>query len=126
MGAAVYLQGIATCDGVTDQHWILNSHTACMKRKPAEPNRADLRQKTQFSNLIRYTPSGTYFARLRVNGKLIRKTLKTDVLSVAKLRLADLSQKPLSAQPIQIASQDQPFVSQGMQIQHAARLLREP
>jgi hypothetical protein len=27
---------------------------------------------------------------LRVNGKLIRKTLKTDVLSVAKLRLAGL------------------------------------
>jgi hypothetical protein len=34
-----------------------------------------------------------------VRGKLIRKSLKTDVLSVAKLRLADLekiSVKPLS------------------------------
>ena len=47
-------------------------------------------QKTQYSNLIRYVPSGTFFARLRVNGNLIRKSLKTDVLSVAKLRLADL------------------------------------
>jgi len=47
-------------------------------------------QKTQFSNLIRYVPSGTYFARLRVRGKLIRQSLKTDVLSVAKLRLVDL------------------------------------
>src|ERR1035441_8923820 len=47
-------------------------------------------QKTQYSNLIRYVPSGTYFARLRVHGKLIRKSLKTDVLTVAKLRLADL------------------------------------
>jgi len=47
-------------------------------------------QKTQYSNLIRYVPSGTYFARLRVRGKLIRKSLKTDVLSVAKLRLGDL------------------------------------
>jgi hypothetical protein len=60
-----------------------------MKSRKAATKTARLWQKTQFSNLIRYTPSGTYFARLRVNGKLIRKTLKTDVLSVAKLRLAD-------------------------------------
>ena len=46
-------------------------------------------QKTQFSNLIRYIPSGNYFARLRVKGKLIVKTLETDVLTVAKLRLSD-------------------------------------
>ena len=44
-------------------------------------------QKTQYSNLIRYVPSGTYYARLRVKGKLIRKSLKTDLISVAKLRL---------------------------------------
>ncbi len=30
-----------------------------------------------------------YFCRVRVRGKLIRKSLKTDVLSVAKLRLSD-------------------------------------
>jgi integrase len=47
-------------------------------------------QPTQYSNLIRYVPSGTFFARLRVGGNLIRKSLKTDVLTVAKLRLADL------------------------------------
>ncbi len=46
-------------------------------------------QKTQYSNLIRYVPSGTYYARLRVKGKLIRRSLKTDTLSVAKLRLSD-------------------------------------
>jgi integrase len=54
-------------------------------------------QKTQFSNLIRYVPSGTYFARLRVRGKLIRQSLKTDVLSVAKLRLADLEKNEREA-----------------------------
>jgi len=47
-------------------------------------------QNTQYSNLIRYVPSGTYFARFRVHGKLIRKSLQTDVLTVAKLRLADM------------------------------------
>jgi hypothetical protein len=42
-------------------------------------------QKTPFSNLVRYIPSGKYFARLRSAGKLIRKSLKTDVLSIANL-----------------------------------------
>jgi len=59
--------------------------------KPPPPAAAEKRwQKTQYTNLIRYAPSGTYFARLRVGGKLIRQSLKTDVLSVAKLRLGDL------------------------------------
>jgi integrase len=47
-------------------------------------------QKTSFANLVRYEPSGTYFARVKVGGKLIRKSLETKVLSVAKLKLADL------------------------------------
>lgn len=47
-------------------------------------------QKTPYANLIRYVPSGAYFAPIRVRGKLIRRSLKTDVLSIAKLRLADL------------------------------------
>ncbi len=54
-------------------------------------------QKTQYANLIRYVPSGSYFARLRVRGKLIRKSLKTDVLSVAKLRLGDLEKNEREA-----------------------------
>jgi integrase len=54
-------------------------------------------QKTQFSNLIRYVPSGNYFARIRVRGKLIRKSLKTDVLTIAKLRLGDLEKNEREA-----------------------------
>lgn len=54
-------------------------------------------QKTQFSNLIRYVPSGNYFARIRVRGKLIRKSLKTDVLTTAKLRLGDLEKNEREA-----------------------------
>lgn len=45
---------------------------------------------TPVTNLIRYAPSGIYFARVRVGGKLIRQSLKTDVMSVAQLRLGDL------------------------------------
>ena len=44
---------------------------------------------TQRANLVRYVPSGTYFARLRVGGKLIQKPLRTDKLTVAKMRLRD-------------------------------------
>ena len=47
-------------------------------------------QKTPFANLVRYVPSGKYFARLRVHGKLIRRCLKTNRITVAKIRLADL------------------------------------
>ena len=38
-------------------------------------------------------PSGSYFARIRVGGKLIRRSLETVVLSVAKLKLADLEKE---------------------------------
>ena len=47
----------------------------------------DLRPKTLFANPVRYAPSGIYFPRMRVRGKLIRRSLKTDNLPVAKLRL---------------------------------------
>jgi len=46
-------------------------------------------QKTPIANLVRNTSSGNYYARVRVRGKLIWKTLKTDRMSVAKLRLGD-------------------------------------
>jgi integrase len=62
--------------------------TTAARRDPANPGK--VWQVTQYSNLIRYVPSGTFFARLRVGGNLIRKSLKTDALSIAKLRLNDL------------------------------------
>src|SRR5215472_17056589 len=45
--------------------------------------------KTRVANLVRYKASGIYFARLRIRGKLFRQSLKTDVLTVARLRLRD-------------------------------------
>lgn len=57
--------------------------------KPATKNALKW-QSTQYANLVRYIPSGIYFARIRVHGKLIVRSLKTDALTVAKLRLADL------------------------------------
>jgi integrase len=46
--------------------------------------------KAPVANLVRYEPSGIYFVRAKVRGKLVRKSLETNVLSVAKLRLADV------------------------------------
>src|SRR6266446_3804064 len=65
----------------------------------------DLWQKTSYANLVRYNPSGTYFCRVRIRGKLIRKSLKTDVLSVAKLRLTDEEKKHREAAQRQLAIQ---------------------
>jgi hypothetical protein len=45
---------------------------------------------TPSANPIRYLPSGIYFSRIRVRGKLIRHSVKTNTLSVAKLRLGDM------------------------------------
>src|SRR5438067_2230407 len=46
-------------------------------------------ESTAVQNLIRCVPSGAYYSRFKVGGKLIRRSLKTSVLSVAKLRLTD-------------------------------------
>ena len=46
-------------------------------------------QKTPVANLVRHVQSGNYYARIRVRGKLIWKSLKTDRICVAKLRLSD-------------------------------------
>ena len=58
--------------------------------KPQNPESTRLWTKAPVANLVRYEPSGIYFARAKVRGKLIRKSLDTNVLSVAKLRLADV------------------------------------
>ena len=39
--------------------------------------------------LVRYVPSGKIYARFRAGGKLIQKSLKTDRVTVAELRLGD-------------------------------------
>ena len=46
-------------------------------------------ESTQVQNLIRYRPSGTYYARFKVGGRLVRQSLETAVFSVAKQRLPE-------------------------------------
>ena len=61
-----------------------------IRMKTSSSNDKDSRwQKTPVANLVRHVQSGNYYARIRVRGKLIWKSLKTDRISVAKLRLSD-------------------------------------
>src|SRR5436305_15016464 len=46
-------------------------------------------QKTKTQHLIRYLPKGTFYAYFKVGGKPFRKSLRTHVYSVARLRLGD-------------------------------------
>ena len=57
--------------------------------RPSSNSTEALWESTTVQNLIRYRPSGTYFGRFRVGGKLVRQSLETAVFSVAKQRLPD-------------------------------------
>ena len=53
-------------------------------------------------HLLLYVPSGTFFGRVKVGGKLIRQTLNTDVFTTARLRLGDFlkQQHKRAARPL--------------------------
>ena len=63
-------------------------YTIGMKAKSSDHPESSW-QKTPVANLVRHVQSSNYYARIRVRGKLIWKSLKTDRISVAKLRLGD-------------------------------------
>ena len=73
-------------------------------------------QKAQFANLIRYVPSGTYYARVRVRGKLIVQSLKTDLVSVAKLRLAVLEEERQWAESVDVVQRGKVLVDDAIRI----------
>jgi hypothetical protein len=66
---------------------ILMFYTIRMKTNSSE-NKDQRWLKTPVANLVRHVQSGNYYARIRVRGKLIWKSLKTDRITVAKLRLS--------------------------------------
>jgi integrase len=68
-----------------------------MKERQEQTASASAWQKTQYTNLVRYVPSGTVFARFRVRGKLVRKALETTDLGTAKRKLAELETKERGA-----------------------------
>lgn len=47
----------------------------------------------EIPNLRQYVPSGNYFGRVKVDGRLVRRSLETDVWTTALLRLQDFRKK---------------------------------
>src|SRR5664279_4544130 len=74
-------------------NYILVYYTARMNELTGQRETGDQEktwQATQYANVVQHVPSGIYDARLRVKGKLIWRSLKTERISIAKLRLADV------------------------------------
>jgi integrase len=63
-------------------------------------------ERTNVTNLLRNRQSGTYYARVKVNGKQKWRTLDTTVSSVAKLRLGDV-EKEVRAQGVTARAEDE-------------------
>jgi integrase len=68
--------------------------------KPAKPERdANLspdgkwRSIPKVPNLVQYVSTGTYFGRIKIEGKVFRESLGTDVFTTAKLLLGDFIKK---------------------------------
>ena len=73
MGAAVYPQALTTCYAFRARPLPLRSDAAGMRGLGPVSRAPPLRQEPQLSILIRYAPSGIHYARVRDNGKRIRK-----------------------------------------------------
>ena len=80
MRVSIWLLGILKLQ--SDPVWVKTSQT-----EPTADNAKNNFDwvKTPVANLIRYKPSGIFFARVRTRGKLFRQTPKADVISVVKL-----------------------------------------
>jgi hypothetical protein len=89
----------AECTGDSRNSILIpKSDTGQMKTKkafgtPKSGSKESGWKKTQYANLVRYVSSGTLFARFKVRGKLIRRSLETTDLAVAKRALNDLITK---------------------------------
>ena len=73
-----------------------------MKGTSQQNSQKNVQWQSVGENLVRYNPSRKYYARIRVRGKLIVRSLKTKSLAVAKTRKADLEK----AERTKAASQD--------------------
>ena len=58
-------------------------------------------ERTNVTNLLHNGQNGTYYARVKVNGKQKWKSLKTSLFSVARLRLADFEAQVRSRRAVE-------------------------
>ncbi|HUB66626.1 MAG TPA: hypothetical protein VL981_03995 [Candidatus Methylacidiphilales bacterium] len=76
------------------------------------PQKVELKESpwenSTVANLVRWKSSKIYFARFKVGGRLVRKSLDTPLLSVARNRLEDLIKQEREREkgPTRILSND--------------------
>jgi hypothetical protein len=72
-----------------------NTQPEHAQAQPQQKREANLSKDGQWRSypkvphLLQYVSNGNYYGRIKVNGKIIRESLKTDVWTTAKLRLTD-------------------------------------
>jgi len=57
--------------------------------RPTPSKDGKWRSFAKVPNLLQYVSTGTYFARVKVNGKIFRESLETTVFTTAKLKMGD-------------------------------------
>src|SRR6478735_8063481 len=81
---------------------LMTTQTADTKRetKPAKSQRdaalspdGKWRSFPKVPNLLQYVNTGMYFGRVKIDGKIFRESLETDVFTTAKLLLGDFIKK---------------------------------
>ena len=68
----------------------IDSQSGSRKRDETLSKDGQWRSFPKVPHLLQYVSNGNYYGRIRVNGKLIRKSLKTSVWTTARMRLTDL------------------------------------
>jgi hypothetical protein len=68
----------------------VNSVLPSMTKTEQKIDKPSVWEPTRYTNLFRYVPSGMIFARFKIQGKQVRKSLKTSNLELAKNKLAEL------------------------------------
>lgn len=81
-------------------------------------------ERTNVTNLLRNRQSGTYYARVKVNGKQKWRTLGTSVFSVAKLRLGD-KEKEIRGQAMSERGESKTAGADEMAVGHFIGIYRE-
>lgn len=81
------------------------------KRRNTEPGRlskdGQWRSFPKVPNLIQYVPNASYYARTKVGGKVIRRTLGTKTFSTARLKLLDFLRE--QKEPVQAVGEPMTF-----------------
>jgi len=81
-------------------------------------------ERTNVTNLLRNRVSGTYYARVKVNGKQKWRTLETTLFSVAKLRLGDV-EKELRAQGLRERGEARTAGAEEMSVGHFIGIFKQ-